>query len=192
MRLLVLTSMLALSLVASAEHRGRPHGRFGGGGDFGGHGGRGAGQVVQISVKGQGYYPDRYTADAICRYNNHYEAVGFTQWRQAGNKIQGLRSYDGRPFFQTEIWYGGMAIDMVSCLSSAQPTNINVRGQGYYPDEMTATAVCRLNGLWRTTGYTQWKQAGNKIQGQRSYDGRPFFQSEIWYGGMALDMVQCN
>ncbi|MDZ4660436.1 MAG: hypothetical protein SGJ18_02335 [Pseudomonadota bacterium] len=146
-----------------------------------------------INVRGQGYYPDQLTADAVCRLNGLEFSAGYTQWRQAGDRIQGLRSYDGRPYFQSATWGGGMALEVVSCMDGRrQPTSINVRGQGYYPDQLTAHAICLFNGYYRTAGYTQWRQAGDRIQGLRSYDGRPYFQSAIWGGGMALDVVNCQ
>jgi hypothetical protein len=149
------------------------------------------GFVQQISVRGQGYYPDRITADAVCFMNGIPASNGFTQWRQAGNKIEGLRSYDGRNFSRDK-WGGGMALDTVSCSQRRQPTQVSVRGQSYYPDRYTAQAICSFNGYYQEAGYTQWKQAGDKIEGQRSYDGRPYFQTEIWYGGYALDTVICQ
>ncbi len=150
--------------------------------------------IVNVNVRGQGYFPDQLTADAVCRLHGHSQSAGFTQWKQAGNRIQGQRSYDGRPYFQSEVWNGGMALDSVNCWLGGrrQPTMISVRGQGYYPDEPTANAICLFNGFRRTVGFTQWKQAGDRIEGLRSYDGRPYFQTAIWGGGMALDSVNCR
>lgn len=68
-----------------------------------------------ISVKGHGYYPSELTAHAICILNGYSGAMGFTQWRQAGNIIQGQYSRDGRPYFETLVWSGGMAINEVTC-----------------------------------------------------------------------------
>lgn len=145
-----------------------------------------------ISVKGQGYYPDRMTAQGVCAANGYAGAVGFTQWRQAGDKIQGLRSYDGSAYFQSATWRGGMALDTVNCSQNPRPSNVSVKGQGYYPDRLTAHGVCIANGFYQAVGFTQWRQAGDKIEGLRSFDGSAFFQSHIWRGGMALDIVNCN
>ncbi len=73
------------------------------------------GPSVAVSVKGQGYFPDLLTAQGVCVSQGYSRAVGYTQWQQAGNKIQGLRSYNGSAFFQSHIWYGGMALDIVNC-----------------------------------------------------------------------------
>ncbi|OQW48212.1 MAG: hypothetical protein A4S09_13970 [Proteobacteria bacterium SG_bin7] len=145
--------------------------------------------VVKVNING-GYYPDENTAHALCRMKGYDSSVGFTQFRQAGNWIRGQISYDGRPFFDTYDWSGGMAIAVVSCLPIRQPVNVNARG-GYYPDQDTADAVCRLKGYNQAVGFTQWQQAGNRIRGQRSFDGRPFFSTYDWSGGMALDVVSC-
>lgn len=144
-----------------------------------------------INVQGSGYYPDRNTADGVCAFRNLGHAVGYTQWRQAGDVIEGLRSYDGRPYFQREVWRGGMALATVTC-SYGGPISISVRNQGYFPDFLTARAVCVQRGMVETVGYTQYRQAGDVIEGLRSYDGRPFFQRAVWRGGMSLDVVNCQ
>ncbi len=145
-----------------------------------------------INVQGQGYFPDRLTALGICVANSYPSVAGFTQWRQAGDKIQGLRSFDGSAFFQSHIWRGGMALATVTCVQNPSPTTLSVKGQGYYPDRLTAHGLCVANGFFQAVGYTQWRQAGDKIEGLRSFDGSAFFQSHVWRGGMALDTVSCQ
>lgn len=149
------------------------------------------GNVVQVNVKGHGYYPNELTAHAICLLKGHSDSVGFTQWRQAGDVIQGQISRDGRPYFESIVWRGGMAIDTVTCRPVQQPVNISVRGAGYYPNELTAHAICLLKGYSQSLGFTQWRQAGDVIQGQYSRDGRPYFETLVWRGGMAIDTVTC-
>lgn len=73
------------------------------------------GPAVTVSVKGQGYFPDQLTANGVCLSKGFRQAVGSTQWKQAGAKIEGLRSFDGSAFFQSHIWYSGMALDNVLC-----------------------------------------------------------------------------
>ncbi|OQW53435.1 MAG: hypothetical protein A4S09_07485 [Proteobacteria bacterium SG_bin7] len=144
-----------------------------------------------INVQGAGYYPDHYTADAVCAFRNLGRANGYTLWRQAGDVIEGLRSFDGRPYFQREVWRGGMALATVNC-SYGGPISISVRNQGYYPDFLTARAVCVFKGMSDAVGFTQFRQAGDVIEGMRSFDGRPYFQREVWRGGMSLDAVNCR
>ena len=177
MKLIMISSIICFALSAQAQYR-HPRNRH----------------IETISVRGQGYFPDALTATGICLANGGRQAIGFTQWRQAGDKIEGMRSYDGSAFFSTTVWRGGMAIDTVNCLMSyyPRPAGISVRGQGYFPDELTAQGVCVANGYYRTVGFTQWKQAGDKIEGMRSFDGSAFFSTTVWRGGMALDVVNCE
>ena len=153
------------------------------------------GRGVVVNVRGAGYYPDHSTANGVCFLRGYGETMGFTQWRQAGDKIQGMRSYDGSAFFQTHVWGGGMALDQVRCRirgGLGHQARVNLHGQSYYPDELTAQAICVFNGYWGTTGFTQWQQAGDIIEGQRSYNGRPYFSRHVWRGGMAIDVVNCQ
>ncbi len=144
-----------------------------------------------INVQGAGYFPDRLTADAVCTFKGMGYSVGYTLWRQAGDVIEGLRSYDGRPYFSREVWRGGMALATVNC-SGGGPISISVRNQGYFPDFLTARAVCAFRGMSDAVGFSQYRQAGDVIEGLRSFDGRPYFSREVWRGGMSLDVVNCQ
>ncbi len=181
MRMLLLVTILSLSVDAFAQRFPRR--------------GPGPGRGIVVSVRGQGYFPDHATANGVCISKGYGDAVGYTQWRQAGDQIQGMRSYDGSAFFQSHVWRGGMALDEVSCRyrgGQGPSAQISVRGQGYYPDDLTAQAICVFNRYRGTTGFTQWQQAGDQIEGQRSYDGRPYFSRAVWRGGMAIDVVNCQ
>lgn len=69
---------------------------------------------------------------------------------------------------------------------------VDVRNQGYYPDQLTAQGVCVANGGSIAVGFTQHKQAGNIIEGKRSFDGSAFFRPHVFGGGYSLDRVSCQ
>lgn len=190
MRMLLGAALLLLSSVAAAQYGGGRGGR-GGGRDFG----RGPHQpyIVAVSVRGQSYYPDNLTAEAVCRLNGKGPLAGLTQIKQAGDRIDGQRSIDGRPQFSPVAWRGGMALDVVTCYDNHMRRDPIVIAAGglFHPDQMTAQAICVSRGFYRENGFSQSKVAGNRIDGQRSYDGRPYFMPATWYGGMAISTVSC-
>jgi hypothetical protein len=154
-----------------------------------------------ISVRAQSYFPDMMTAQAICRLNRVGDAVTFTQYKQAGDRIDGKRSFDGRPNFLPETWGGGMSLDVITCSGGyggggpgggGQSVTISVSRQLFYPDQMTAQAICTLNGYYRAVGFTSEKVAGDKIDGKRSFDGRPNFLPATWHGGNDIENVFCR
>ena len=153
-----------------------------------------------ISVQGQSFFPDQRTAQAICRYNRAGDVVEYTQSRQAGDRIDGKRSFDGRPNFQRYTWGGGMSLDLVTCSGDSygggyppyQPAQISVSRQLFYPDQTTAQAICDLNGYQQQVGFTTERVAGDRIDGKRSFDGRPNFQPYTWGGGNDLESVFCR
>ncbi|MDZ4660661.1 MAG: hypothetical protein SGJ18_03485 [Pseudomonadota bacterium] len=69
---------------------------------------------------------------------------------------------------------------------------VNVKGQGYYPDQLTAQGICLANNLYRAVGFTTWRQAGAALEGKRSFDGSAFFHVDKWYTGIAIDTVNCQ
>ncbi|OQW48583.1 MAG: hypothetical protein A4S09_04075 [Proteobacteria bacterium SG_bin7] len=72
------------------------------------------------------------------------------------------------------------------------PFLVDVKNQGYYPDQLTAQGLCIANGGSIVVGFTQHKQAGNIIEGKRSPDGFAFFKPHIWGGGYSIDKVTCQ
>ncbi len=69
---------------------------------------------------------------------------------------------------------------------------IDVKGQSYHPDELTAQGICIANGMSRSVGSNSWRQAGATIEGKRSFDGSANFQVHKWYTGIALENVTCQ
>lgn len=185
MKSLVIVSIVCFSMVASAQfrrhNRNRPAPQPP----------QSLQQTVHVDVRGQSYFPDEYTARAICLLNNHVDVYTFTQFKQAGNIIEGRQSPDGRPFFQVSRWGGGYALDTVVCFSRPTPITFSVRGQSYSPDQMTALALCARQGKSQLVTFDQFKQAGNAIEGQKSYDGRTFSVVKF-YGGYSIDTVTCQ
>lgn len=195
MKFFIISSMICFSIVASAQSQFRRNPRQ----QFGRHQQPQQPQQPQfpqpnrptavVDVKGQGFYPDTTTANALCASRGHQEMSTFYAWQQAGGALQGTRSYDGITF-NSYKWYTGSAIDKVLCYVQVQPLTVDVKGQGYFPDHTTALALCRSRGKAQVQTFIPWQQAGGALAGVRSYDGVTF-NSDKWYTGTAIDKVIC-